>query len=124
MSSHDNHNFEVMLTEDHSSELGHIIPRKIFLKVFISLLVLTFVTVLVSRFDFGSMNVVVAMVVASAKALLVAMFFMHLKYEDKLLWIYAIFPLVLLGILIGGVFLDNPYRSKPEPAKVSVSAQP
>ena len=118
MSSHETHDFELMMTEDHSTDLGHIVPKKIFLKIFIALLVLTFITVFVTRFDFGEFNTVVAMVVASIKAFLVAMFFMHLKYENKILWVYAAFPLILLSILIGGVFMDNPFRAKPEPVEV------
>jgi hypothetical protein len=51
------------------------------------------------------------MCVASIKALSVAMIFMHLKFESKITIGYALFPLVLLAILIGGVFIDNPYRA-------------
>ena len=115
MSSHDTHDFNIMLTEDHSRELGHIAPKGLFLKIFLALLFLTFITVVVTRFDFGAFNIVVAMTVASCKAFLVAYFFMHLKYENKLLWIYALFPFVLLAILIGGVLTDNPFRAQPGP---------
>lgn len=102
---------------DHSSdshELGHILPFKTYASVFAALLVLTVVTVWVSRHDFGTWNIVVAMFVASIKAMLVALFFMHLKYEKPMTWIYAIFPLVLLVLLLGGVFIDNPFRSDPK----------
>ena len=77
----------------------------------IDLLVLTVVTVGVAQFDFGNWNIIVAMFVASIKAALVAMFFMHLKYEDPFTWIYAVIPLFLLFLLIGGVFIDNPFRT-------------
>lgn len=95
-------------------ELGHQLPFSVYLKVFVTLVVLTVITVWVSRYDFGVMNIVVAMVVASIKALVVALFFMHLKYEDKLTWLYAAFPIVLLFTLIGGVFLDNATRYDPK----------
>jgi len=98
-------------SHSHGSEgLGHIVPFKIFLNVFLTLVALTVVTVAVSRVDFGAMNIVVAMVIASIKAGLVAMFFMHLKYENKLVWMYVAFPLILLAILLAGVFIDNPFR--------------
>lgn len=91
-------------------ELGHIVPFKIYLSVLIALLLLTIITVAVSRFDFGVLNIVVAMIVASIKALLVALFFMHLKYENPITKVYAFFPIFLLALLICGVFIDNPFR--------------
>lgn len=94
----------------HHGELGHIVPYKVYVTVLSILIFLTIVTVWVSQYDFGTMNMVVAMGVASIKALLVALFFMHLKYENPLTWVYAAFPMLLLGLLIGLLFIDNPYR--------------
>ena len=108
---HTDHQFNIMQTQDHSTELGHVIPFRTYLTILISLLILTAVTVAISRVDFGAYNTVIAMVVASIKATLVAMFFMHLKFENKFTIGYAAFPLVLLFILIGGIFLDNPFRA-------------
>lgn len=105
-------------SHDSHGELGHIVPKSTYLIILLSLLVLTFVTVLVSRFDFGTMNIVVAMVVASIKAGLVTLFFMHLKYENKVTWLYVLFPIVLLFIMIGGVYSDNPMRVHTEPVQV------
>ena len=99
----------------HHDQLGHLVPYVVFLRVFIALLVLTAITVLVSLQDFGMLNIVVAMTVASIKALIVALFFMHLKYENPLTWLYAMFPIGLLALLIGLVFLDNPFRNHPQP---------
>lgn len=101
----------------HSHELGHVLPFKTYLAVFIALIVLTVVTVGASRIDFGAMNIVIALVIASVKALIVALFFMHLKYEDPVTWLYALFPIVLLVIMIAGIFVDNPYRVIPAPMK-------
>lgn len=72
----------------------HIIPFKVYLNVLIALLILTIITVWVAQFDFGQMNTVIAMAVASVKAVLVASFFMHLKYDSR----------VNLVILVSGVF--------------------
>lgn len=62
----------------------HIIPAKTFLNVLIALLVLTVVTVWIAQFNFGPFNALIAMAVASAKGALVLLYFMHLKYDDKL----------------------------------------
>ncbi len=107
--SHHNHGSNSDKVDPH--DLGHIVPYKTFLTVFISLVCLTVITVAVSRIDFGVMNIVVAMAIASVKAMLVALFFMHLKYENPVTWLYAIFPIILLFIMIGGVFIDNPFRT-------------
>lgn len=62
----------------------HVIPLKVYLGVFATLLVLTVITVVAARFDFGAMNTVVAMLIASIKAGFVLAYFMHLKYDDKM----------------------------------------
>ena len=103
-----------MSDSGHYNSAQHIHSHaKFYLKIFIVLACLTIITVIASRIDFGVMNLVIAMVIASAKALLVALFFMHLKYENPLTWLYAAFPLVLLGLLIGLTSLDGPFRIIP-----------
>jgi cytochrome c oxidase subunit 4 len=77
--------------------------------VFYSLIVLTFITVGVALFmHFTSewYNVGIALLVASIKGALVAAFFMHLKYEGKLIWLALFFPLLLCIILIAGIVPD------------------
>lgn len=104
------------------SHLGHIVPDSKFLAVLIALLILTVITVAVAQVDFGTMNIVVAMVVASIKASLVIGIFMHGLYESKILWLYIAIPFILLVIMIGGTFLDDPFRSKPLPVVVEKAA--
>jgi len=61
----------------------HILPVAMAVKIWAALMVLTFTTVFVAQFDFGSLNFIVAMAVATLKAVLVCLFFMGLKYDDK-----------------------------------------
>lgn len=75
-----------------------------------ALLVLTGVTVMAARIDLGYLNVVVAMAIASTKAALVVLFFMHLKYENWLLKGFVIMVFVILAIFIGFTFFDTAYR--------------
>ena len=72
------------------SSNNHIVPFNIYIKVLSALLVLTVLTVLVSQMDFGFFNVLIAMGIATIKAALVLLFFMHLKYDNKL------FPVIFL----------------------------
>lgn len=69
---------------DHGSGSHHIVPFATYIKVFSTLIFLTFITVLASRFDFGTFNSIVAFAIATVKAVLVASIFMHLKYDDKM----------------------------------------
>jgi len=61
----------------------HILPTKVALGIGGTLLFLTFVTVWIAGFDLGPLNFTVAMIVATIKALLVALFFMNLYYDRK-----------------------------------------
>jgi len=93
-----------------STHEEHHSPNLLILGV---LLILTAITVAIAYVDMGNFNIVVAMFVASIKAVLVATYFMHLKFEDTMTRFYAIVPLLLLAIMIGGVFIDNPFRVDP-----------
>jgi cytochrome c oxidase subunit 4 len=91
---------------------GHVVPVSTFVKVLFALLTLTVITVLAAKVDLGAWNIVGALVIASVKASLVILVFMHGKYESKIMWTYILLPFVLLAIMIGGVFTDNPFRSR------------
>jgi len=89
---------------------GTATSRRTYLAVFAALLLLTVVTVLVSYVDLGLWNTVVALVIASVKASLVALFFMHLKGETRLVWGFALFPIVFLVLIIFGTLSDTMLR--------------
>lgn len=92
----------------------HITPYSTYIYVFIFLVVMTLITVYTAReIHIGEMNFVLAMVIASAKATVVALFFMHLKFEDSITWVFALYPLFLLGLLIGLTSVDVFYRVVP-----------
>ena len=69
---------------------NHIIPFEVYIKVLSALLVLTVITVAVAQVNFGAWNAVIAMGIATIKAALVLLYFMHLKYDDK------IYPVIFL----------------------------
>jgi cytochrome c oxidase subunit IV len=77
----------------------HIVPPKIYLTIILTLLVLTGATVWAAYVDLGRFNIVVALAIATVKATLVVLFFMHAKYVPKrtqLVIIAGIFWLALL----------------------------
>lgn len=81
----------------------HILSRKIYYGIWIALMVLTVVTARVATIDLGPFNTVVALVIASSKALLVILFFMHVKYTSekltKMVIVASLFWLLLLLLL-------------------------
>ncbi len=105
--------------DSHShSEQGHVIPVATFRKVLFALLVLTVITVLAAQVDIGKWNIAGALLIASVKASLVIAVFMHGKYENKIIWTYILIPFILLAIMIGGIFTDDPFRDRIQHFKV------
>lgn len=76
------------------------VSPSVYYRVFTTLVLLTILTVGVAFIDLGPANVVVAIGIAVAKALLVALFFMHLKYESRLTGLFAIGGAIWLVILL------------------------
>lgn len=98
--------------------VGHVVPVKTFGYVLAALFLLTAVTVGAAQIDLGKWNIVGALLIASLKASLVIAIFMHGKYENRILWTYILIPFVLLAIMIGGVFTDDPFRDRTKPVQV------
>ena len=75
----------------------HVHPVSLYLKVFAALIFFTFLTVAVAEVHLGEWNFFVAVVIATMKAALVALFFMHLKEERSTIWriLYFTFFFVL-----------------------------
>lgn len=78
----------------------HIIPVRIYVSVFTVLLVLTMLTVGVALIDLGRLNIVVALVIATFKATLVLLYFMHLRYSARLTWLAVAGGCFWLAVLI------------------------
>lgn len=93
-------------SEEHG-DLGHVMPMPMLIGVFASLLVLTVVTVAVAYVDLGSLNLLVAMGVASVKASLVVLFFMHLKYDKPFNAVVFITALLFMVLFVTLVLLDS-----------------
>ncbi len=96
---------------------GHISPTKTYIYVGVALLILTIITVAASYINFGSLliNVIIALIIATIKASLVLLYFMHLKYENKLIWSFGIFyPIILFALLLGLTSIDVFLRVVPK----------
>src|SRR5436309_15248569 len=99
---------------------------KIYAAVLAALLMLTFITVAASKVQFGSgmINVVIALTIATVKASLVALFFMHLIHDRAMNAIILVSSFIFLGIFLGFSYGDYASRDDLRPAglKVKVAA--
>jgi len=88
----------------------HIISYKNLGIILTALLILTGITVFMSTLDYGSLNIWIALIIASGKASLVLLFFMHMKYEPGMIkWSFLI-TVSFLAVLIGFLFWDISFR--------------
>ena len=94
----------------------------IYAKTLGALLVLTAITVGAAYVDLGSGNVVVALVVATIKATLVALFFMHLKWDKPVNGIIAMAGFLFLGIFLMFDLLDFSSRNNFMPQNLHINA--
>jgi len=88
----------------------HIVKYQTFAVVLIVLLVFTFSSVAITQLDLGVYSVTAALVFASLKSILVLMYFMHLKFDNKFYAIMMTGIVLILISLISITFLDYLYR--------------
>lgn len=100
----------------------------LFAAIFLALFFLTLLTVAVSRVDLGALNLAVGLGIAVAKMCLVALVFMHLKFELPPIrpWIVgvALFPLLLFVLIAFSLFPDVGYGDIARPHAKAVSSTP
>jgi cytochrome c oxidase subunit IV len=78
----------------------HIVSPKLYVVIWITLLIFTGLTTWVAFQDFGILNPIIALLIAFTKAALVVLFFMHVKYSPKMIALVIGCGLFFLSILI------------------------
>jgi len=78
-----------------------VIATRTYVIVWAALLILLFATWGIARFDLHPFNAAIAIAIALLKMLLILLFFMHVRYSNRLTWIFAGAGFVWLAILIG-----------------------
>ena len=74
--------------------------------IYVWLVVLMLLTILASYLNLGPFNLAAAMVIAMVKATLVVMYFMHVKYSGRLIWVYSAGAFLWLAILLALTYSD------------------
>jgi cytochrome c oxidase subunit 4 len=85
----------------------HIVSLRVYVTIFLSLMVGTALTVWAGLIDFPwNWNVIIAMTIAVTKATLVVLYFMHVRYSSRLIWVVFTSALFWLVILFALTFSD------------------
>ena len=89
----------------------HIVQPRIYLFIFLALIMGTGLTVLAAFYDFpGPLNAIVALTIAVIKATLVILYFMHVRYSGRLIWVVIGSALFWLAIMFAITFSDYSSR--------------
>jgi cytochrome c oxidase subunit IV len=102
----------------------HVTSRKVYFLVFGALMILTVVTWLVAQVDLGWANDIVALAIAVTKALLVILFFMHVRYSTRMTVLTALAGFFWLAILIFLTLNDYATRYTPQRAEPAFMETP
>jgi cytochrome c oxidase subunit 4 len=84
----------------------HVIPVKIYIAIFLALMVLTAATVAVAFVNLGPLNNVVALAIACTKASLVILYFMHVRYSERLVQVSIVVSIFFVAVLIAFTVAD------------------
>jgi cytochrome c oxidase subunit 4 len=103
----DRHSYSQPADDDHHG-LSHVAPIKVLTATGGTLLVLTLVTVLATKIDFGAnINFAIAMAIAVVKATLVILFFMHLKYDRLFHSVVFVAAILAASLFVGFTLMDS-----------------
>ncbi|NTW25290.1 MAG: cytochrome-c oxidase [Lentimicrobium sp.] len=93
-----------------SEHKPHIVAYKDHLLVLFILIALTVLTVAITSIELGPYNTAAAMLIASVKASIVLLYFMHLKFDQKIYQIMVTIVLAIYAAVIVVTFFDYLYR--------------
>ena len=85
-------------------------PFSTYMMIWFGLVMLTGITVTVALLDLGSLSIFGAVVIATVKSTLVVMYFMHIKYEDKVFKAMLWLAIGVLAVIMLLTFADTVYR--------------
>ena len=98
------------MTSNDTHVEAHIVPYRTYVNVWVALLVLTGITVAAAVADLKQMAIFTALLVATAKSTLVLLYFMHLRWENKLFAYMFIAVIATFAIFLGLTFADYSFR--------------
>ena len=97
---------------EHSEHSEHIVSPVIYVAIFAALLVGTGLTVWAAFQNFGQFNIVIALAIASVKATLVVLYFMHARYSPRRTQLVIISAIFWLAIMLSLTLSDYQTREQ------------
>ena len=95
------------------NDIAHVAPAKLLVTIFVLLLVFTGITVFLAKnFHFAGLEVWIAMIIATIKAVLVGLYFMHLRDDNPFNTLVFLSSFMFVGIFIGATMTDT-HQYKP-----------
>ncbi|MCX5658572.1 MAG: cytochrome C oxidase subunit IV family protein [Planctomycetota bacterium] len=85
----------------------HAVPMSVLCTIFAILMVLTFATVAATWVDLGAINIYIALGIALVKAILVCLYFMHLRYDSPFNSIILVIALFMVTLFIAFTLIDS-----------------
>jgi cytochrome c oxidase subunit 4 len=110
MSDHDHDHGHGHGDADDGGVHAHVSTVKLYLGVFVALILFTILTVLVASVHLGAANLAVAVIIASAKAALVCTFFMHLSHDNRFHALIVVATVMFIGVFFAYTINDTGHR--------------
>ena len=99
---------------------NHILPRKVYYRIWLALLALLLLTWGLAQINLGPFNIVAMLIIAMLKTVLVIMFFMHVKYSPRLIWVFVaagfIWLLIMIDLTLSDYLTRGAARTTPPAA--------
>jgi cytochrome c oxidase subunit 4 len=85
----------------------HVVPLRVLAAVWVLLVVLTWITVGATTVDLGNLNIAIALFIAAVKSIYVALYFMHLRYDNPFHALIFLTGLGFVALFIGLALMDT-----------------
>ncbi len=95
----------------------HIVSPRIYIVIFVSLMLGTAITIWAAFQNFGKFNIVIALAIATIKATLVVLYFMHARYSPKRTQLVIVCSVFWLAIMLALTLAD--YDTRPHESRLA-----
>jgi cytochrome c oxidase subunit 4 len=94
-------------THDIHDDVGHVTSIRLLVAVWIALMVGTWLTVAATYVDLGALNIWIGLAIATVKAVLVGLYFMHLRWDKPFNAFVFIASFAFLALFVGFAMMDS-----------------
>jgi len=91
----------------HNETTGHVTSVRLLIGIWIALMIGTWLTVTATHVDLGAFNIWIGLAIATVKAVLVALYYMHLRWDKPFNAVIFLGAFLFLGLFIGITMMDT-----------------